>query len=408
MLSATLKDVDGVYESDPAQRNTHPRRFAALDYEDALRVAGKLIQPKAVDALRSQGTSCEVAALALPYHTLVHAGSTQRAPSLPPNRLDVVILGLGTVGFGAYQRLCANPHQFRVVGILVQDGARHEAAGVPAGLLSTGAEPLKTLKPALVIDALPGLEASHALLKHYLAHGVDGVSANKAVIAEFGRALTEIAEQSGAMLRFSAAVGGGAPMLEAVGGARKRGNLRSLAAVLNGTCNFLLDACAAGASLNSVIAEAQRLGFAETDPTEDTCGRDAARKIAILARRAFGVDATVAKVQALDESVAERARAAVASGRRLRQLSRATLNGAKATLSVAFEPVGPESPFYSLSGEWSALSLALEDGATRHVRGRGAGRWPTTEASIAHVFEIARLRLGHECEHLSGSRPAST
>lgn len=402
-----LKDVDGVYESDPAQRNAHPRRFAALDYEDALRVAGKLIQPKAVDTLRSQGTSCEVAALALPYHTLVHAGSTQRAPSSPPNRLDVVILGLGTVGFGVYQRLCANPDQFRVVGILVRDRAKHGAAGVPPALLSTGADSLKTLKPAVVIDALPGLEASHALLKHYLAHGVDGVSANKAVIAEFGRALTEIAEQSGATLRFSAAVGGSAPMLEAVGGARKRGNLRSLAAVLNGTCNFLLDACAAGASLNSAIAEAQQLGFAEVDPTEDTCGRDAARKIAILARRAFGIEATATKVQVLDESVAELARAAAASGHRLRQLSRATRNGAEATLSVAFESVGPESPFYSLSGEWNALSLALEDGATRHVRGRGAGRWPTTEAVIADVFEIARLRLGHEREQISGTRAAS-
>ena len=402
-----LKDVDGVYESDPAQRNAHPRRFAALDYEDALRVAGKLIQPKAVDYLHSRRTSCEFAALALPYHTLVHAGSTQRATKSPPNKLDVVILGLGTVGFGVYQRLCANPNQFRVVGVLVRDPARHEAAGVPPALLHTRADSLRTLKPAVIIDALPGLEASHALLKHYLAHGVDGVSANKAVIAEFGRALTEIAEQSGATLRFSAAIGGSAPMLEAIGDARKRGNLRSLVAVLNGTCNFLLDACARGDSLNSAIGEAQQLGFAEADPTEDTCGRDAARKAAILARRAFGVEATVAKVQALDESVAELARAAVASGQRLRQLSRATLNGAEATLSVAFESVGPESPHYSLSGEWNALSLALEDGATRHVRGRGAGRWPTTEAVIADVFDIARLRLGHEREHLSGSRLAN-
>jgi homoserine dehydrogenase len=402
-----LKDVDGVYESDPAQRNVHPRRFAALDYEDALRVAGKLIQPKAVDYLRSHGISCEVAALALPHHTLVHAGSTQRATTSARNRLDVVILGLGTVGFGAYQRLCANPDQFRVVGVLVRDLARHETAGVPAALLYTRADSLLKFAPALVIDALPGLDQSHALLKRYLTHGVDVVSANKAVIAEFGGALTAIAEQSGATLRFSAAVGGSAPMLEAVGDARERGNLRSLAAVLNGTCNFLLDACAAGASLNSAIGEAQQLGFAEADPTEDTCGRDAARKIAILARRAFGVEATVAKVQALNESVAELARAAVASGHRLRQLSRATLNGAGATLSVSFESVGPESPFYSLSGEWNALSLALEDGATRDVRGRGAGRWPTTEAVIADVFEIARLRLGHEREHLSGSRLAS-
>jgi homoserine dehydrogenase len=76
-------------------------------------------------------------------------------------------------------------------------------------------------------------------------------------------------------------------------------------------------------------------------------------------------------------------------------------------LPVAFESVGPESPSQSLSGEWNALALALEDGATRHVRGRGAGRWPTTEAVIADVFEIARLRLGREREQISGTRLAS-
>src|ERR1700722_4608644 len=111
-----LKDVDGVYESDPAQQNTHPRRFEALGYEDALRAAGKLIQPKAVEHFRSHGTSCEVAALALPYHTLVHSGATRRADAMPPKRIDVVILGLGTVGFGVYQRLCAHADQFRVIG----------------------------------------------------------------------------------------------------------------------------------------------------------------------------------------------------------------------------------------------------------------------------------------------------
>jgi homoserine dehydrogenase len=388
-----LKDVDGVYESDPAQQNAHPRRFAALGYEDALRVAGKLIQSKAVEHFRSHGTSCEVAALALPYHTLVHPGATRRADSLPPKRIDVVILGLGTVGFGVYQRLCANSDRFRVIGFLVRERARHEAAGVPTDLLYTCPETLATLKPALVIDALPGLEPSHALIKHYLSQGIDIVSANKAVIAQFGTAFAEIAERTGATLRYSAAVGGSAPMLEAVDHALERSNMKSLVAVLNGTCNFLIDACAAGDSLASAIGEAQRLGFAEADPTEDTCGRDAARKMAILARHAFEVEATLTEVQTFDESMADAARSAALSGQRLRQLARATMMGdRKVVLSVSFELVGPESPFYSLSGEWNALSVALGNGETHLARGRGAGRWPTTEAVIADVLEIARLR----------------
>jgi homoserine dehydrogenase len=391
-----LKDVDGVYESDPAQRNAHPRRFEALGYEDALRVAGKLIQPKAVEHFRAHGTCCEVAALALPYHTLVHPGATRRANSLSPKRTDVVILGLGTVGFGVYQRLCANPHQFRVIGVLVRERARHEAAGVPSDLVHTRAEGLTRLKPALVIDALTGLEPSHALIKHYLSQGIDVVSANKAVIAQFGGALAETARESGAILRYSAAVGGSAPMLELVEHARGRAQIQSLEAVLNGTCNFLIDACASGGSLPSAIREAQQLGFAEADPTDDLAGRDAARKIAILARHAFAVEASVIKTEALDESVAEAARAAAASGQRLRQLTRATMIDGQLVLSVSFEPVSPDSPLYSLKGEWNALSLTLKDGETLEVRGRGAGRWPTTEAVIADLYEIDRCRRDFE------------
>ena len=405
-----LKDVDGVYESDPAQPNAHPRRFEALGYEDALRVAGKLIQSKAVEHFRSHGTCCEVAALALRYHTLVHPGATRRADAVPPKRIDVVILGLGTVGFGVYQRLCANPDQFRVIGILVRERAWQQAAGVPSEILYTDPKALGQLKPALVIDALPGLQPSHALIASTLAEGADVVSANKAVIAEFGTSFAKIAERTEATLRYSAAVGGSAPMLEAVDHALKRGNLKSLVAVLNGTCNFLIDACAAGASLPSAIREAQRLRFAEADPTEDTGGRDAARKMAILARHAFGVEAILMEVQAFDESVADVARSAAASDQRLRQLARAAvLSDGKVVVSVAFELVGPESPFYSLCGEWNALSIALANGEIHLVRGRGAGRWPTAEAVIGDVLEIARLRRPETNTHeqILGSRLAS-
>jgi homoserine dehydrogenase len=392
------KNRDGVYESDPAQEKIHPRRFTEIDYEDALRVAGKLIQPKAVEHLRSRGTSCEVAALALPYHTLVHAGPSHRAAPSRSTRLDVVILGLGTVGFGVYQRLCANPKQFRVIGVLVRERARYEVAGVPPEILYTHPEALSKLKPALVIDALPGIEPSHALLKRYLSKGVDVISANKAVITEFGRALVEAAEKSGAALRYSAAVGGSAPMLEAIEHAGERGNIRSLVAVLNGTCNFLLDACASGDSLASAIGEAQRRGFAEADPKEDLSGRDAARKVAILARHAFGVEATVTEIQAFDESVADAARAAIASGHRLRQLARATASEEGVAVSVSFELVDPASPFNGLCGEWNALIIVLANSEIRHVCGRGAGRWPTTEAIAADALEIRRLRISYESQ----------
>ena len=389
-----LKDVDGVYESDPADPQAHPRRYAQLNYLDALRVAGRLIQPKAVSHLAEHhALNCEVAALARPYSTWVHgAGTAHAAPKSNRTPLDVVILGCGTVGFGVYQRFCANPDLFRVIGILVRERSRHVAAGVPSTLLHTQSETISTLAPALVIDALPGAERSHTLVKRYLGDGVDVVSANKALIAQFGPVLVEIGRKSGATLRYSAAVGGSGPMLEAVDRARQHGGIKSLVAVLNGTCNFLLDACACGESLDAAIRETQRLGFAEEDPTVDISGQDAARKIGgILAHHAFGVEPSAIEIQAFDESVAGTSLAAVAQGRRLRQLARATVRDGVLALSVSFELVNLGSPFYSLSGEWNALTLTLEDGKAQTVSGRGAGRWPTTEAVIADVFEIDQV-----------------
>jgi homoserine dehydrogenase len=394
-----LKDVDGVYEFDPADPEAHPRRFAELHYQDALQVAGKLIQPKAVSYLAKHYANCEVAALALPYATLVHDAQTAHAhPSSAPDRapIDVVILGCGTVGFGVYRRLCANPDLFRVIGVLVRERSRHEAAGVPSALLHTDSDTLAKMKPTLVIDVLSGSERSHALVKRYLSEGVDVISANKVVIAQFGCAFAEIAHKSGATLHYSAAVGGAGPMLEAVDRARQGGDIRSLVGVLNGTCNFLLDACAAGDSLATAIFEAQRHGFAEADPTADLSGQDAAHKIEILARHAFGMEASATEIQALDESVAEAARAAVGAGQRLRQLARATMRDGEVSLSVSFEPVSPMSPLYSLAGEWNALTLTYADGEVKYMSGRGAGRWPTTEAVIADVFEIGRFRRQSE------------
>lgn len=400
------KDVDGVYESDPANESAHPKRFTQLSYGDALRVAGKLIQPKAVTYLDRHQAHCEVAALALPYETSVHGGRTERASfvitSLP--LLDVVILGLGTVGFGVYQRLTSHSARFRVIGILILDPAKHIAAGVPASLLYTSTAAMEALRPQLVIDTLPGIEPSHTVIRQYLSLGVDVVSANKAVIAEFGVPLQHVAQTAGARFVYSAAVGGSAPMLETVDPLRLKGEIESIEAVLNGTCNFLLDACASGTTLADAVSQAQRLGFSEADPTDDLSGRDAARKLAILARHAFGAGVSKVSIQALDDSVGQLARESFTSGRRLRQVARISQIQGGLSGSVAFETVDADSPFYSLTLEWNALSIKLANGKSIAVTGRGAGRWPTTEAVMVDVSDILRARTAaSRDQHTSGT-----
>ena len=393
-----LKDVDGVYECDPAEPRAHPRRLAQLSYACAVEVASQLIQPKAVAHLKQHSATCEVATLASSAHSLISSEPRQVAEPAPlagdaPDRSvaqrqrAVVLLGLGTVGSGVYQRLIANGDRFRLLGILVRDRAKHHVPGIPLELLHSRLDTLRCLKPDLVIDALPGLSPSFELLQYYLSEAIDVVTANKAVIAEDGVELARLARDSGAELRYSAAIGGSAPMLEHC--RQHAGNIQSIAAVLNGTCNFVLDACARGAPLTEGIAEAQRLGFAEGCPTEDLSGRDAARKLQVLARAAFGVEIPLV-LRGLDESVATRARSAAAARECLRQVARAERQNGRMIASVTFERVTAASPFFDLSGEWNALSLTLTDGAIITVRGRGAGRWPTTEAVFADVFDVFR------------------
>ena len=167
--------------------------------------------------------------------------------------------------------------------------------------------------------------------------------------------------------------------------------IQTMSAVLNGTVNFVLDACSRGATLQEAIAEAKQLGFAESDPTEDLSGRDAARKLQILARAAFGIELPLV-FHGLDESVADSARAVPVLGERLRQIARAERQNGRIVASVTFERVTAGSPFFDLAGEWNALSLTLGSGQTLTVRGRGAGRWPTAESVLADVFNLLRSR----------------
>ena len=387
-----IKDVDGIYEADPALiRNQHPERFAALSHGDALRVACRLIQPKAVSYLQTHGRCADVAARAVPYESRVHAGPTHLACSSKVPPLRVLILGLGTVGFGVYQRLLANPTHFEVEAALVRNPAKYVALGVSTDILFSAEDQLWALQPNLVIDALPAVDLSSRLVAHFLSRGVDVVSANKWLIAAHGPALDDIAERAGAHLRYSAAVGGGTPMIEAIDNARSDGTITALAAVLNGTCNFILDRCAAGAPLVDALAEAQAAGFAEQDPTADLEGQDAERKLRILCRHAFDSEPQAITAVALDDCIARKAALAAERGMRLRPVARAIEREGRLEASIDFEEFKPEHPLGSLTREWNGLEISSRAGS-RFVKGRGAGRWPTTESIMADAFDVRRLR----------------
>jgi homoserine dehydrogenase len=306
----------------------------------------------------------------------------------------VLLLGLGTVGFGVYQRLLANPEHFQVVGILVRDRGKYERLGIPSGLLRSRIDQVLRLRADLVIDALPDPEVARPIAEHFLATGGGIVSAGKGLIAKFGLELTELAERCGGTLSYSAAVGGAAPMVEAVERCTRQGPIAALTGVLNGTCNFVLDRCAQGTTLQDALGDATRAGFAEAESHDDLSGQDAARKITILSRVAFGAEARLVEIQTLDDSIAEHAHQVAAYGLRLRQIVRAAPCADEVHATVRFEAMPAESPLGRLRDEWNALQIFTQLGGLHTVTGRGAGRWPTAEAVMGDVLEARRALLG--------------
>ncbi len=313
-------------------------------------------------------------------------------PVDPPRRpLRVALLGCGTVGGGVLARLLASPELFRVTGVAVRSLDRIRVPAVPRGLLTNDPASLVEGEADVVVELLGGREPARSLIARALDRGSHVVTANKALLAEEEKTLAELAARRGVCLRYSAAVGGALPALETVRRAAASGRVRGVAGVLNGTCNFVLDRCAAGASFADAVSLARVAGYAEADPTLDLDGSDAAQKLALLIREAFGEavpwrDIPRRGIADLDAgTLAE----AVRKGRKVRLVASCERSEEGLRASVQPFDLSPDHPFAEIAGAENALLVELEGGDRVRIAARGAGRWPTTEAVLADLHDLA-------------------
>ncbi|MFN3943676.1 MAG: hypothetical protein ACK4K7_01945 [Allosphingosinicella sp.] len=301
-----------------------------------------------------------------------------RPGAVPP--LRIALAGYGVVGQALRRRLAARP-EFEIAAILVRDPARERA--VPPPVTPTrDADALLSVRADLLIDVLSCARTGAALSEAALGAGLDVVSASKRVIAANHRRLSSAARARGGRLLYSAAVGGGAPVLETVAAARRQGPVREVRGILNGTVNFILDLLSAGRSFDAALAEAQAAGFAEEDPHEDLSGADAAAKLRLIAVEAFGVDPDEAEI-AVEPLDPERVARIASDERRWVQLARIGREGGRISGSVRLVPAGPEAP--ALPGEFNWARAELADGAALSCEGRGAGGDPTACAILADL-----------------------
>jgi homoserine dehydrogenase len=315
------------------------------------------------------------------------AGPTVPAP------LRVALLGCGTVGGGVLARLLASPGLFEVTGVAVRDLGRPRVPAPPRGLLTGDPAALVEREADVVVELLGGREPARSLIARALELGRHVVTANKALLAEEAESLEDLAARRGVSLRYSAAVGGALPALETVRRAAASGRVRGVAGVLNGTCNFILDRRAAGASFADAVSLARVAGYAEADPALDLDGSDAAQKLALLIREAFGASLPWAGIPRRgivdldDRALAEAAR----RGRKVRLVASCErAAGADGELRAGVQPfdLPPDHPFAETAGAENALLVELEGGERIRVAARGAGRWPTTEAVMADLQDL--------------------
>jgi homoserine dehydrogenase len=223
-----IKDVDGVYESDPAIAGSHARRFNRLSWRTALEIGGRIIQPRALQFAQSHGQSFEVACVGSSLSTLVDAGPDDIAtvPHETIRPVRVVLLGLGTVGLGVYAHLARRPDLFEIVRVVIRDLDKPrcialadpgEPREVPRSLLSTDVWDAVAQPAELVIETLGGVQPIGEVVHAALSKGRAVVTANKALIAStwWGR-LARFAVGSQSLLKFGAAVGGAVPVLETI------------------------------------------------------------------------------------------------------------------------------------------------------------------------------------------------
>ena len=314
----------------------------------------------------------------------------------------VAVVGLGTVGVGTVQILSEQRERIeRACGrrvVITAAASRTFRDGVREllGDCAFESDPVAAAQRDdvdAVVEAIGGAEgAALAVARAAIAAGKHVVTANKALLAVHGNELAAAAEARGVQIRWEAAAGGGVPMVKLLREAAGGDEVRRAVGILNGTCNYILSRMEdEGLPFAQILVDAQRLGYAEADPTLDVGGGDAGHKIALLAATAFGIrvpevtcsgiaDVTPADMQALREF-----------GYRVRLLAVAEKHeDASVTCAVAPYAVPAESALGRTCDVLNALVYECRYAGTLAVRGRGAGRGPTAAATVADICDLAR------------------
>lgn len=311
--------------------------------------------------------------------------------------LRVAVLGFGTVGQSVVRILTERPElasELSLVAIFNRNVAKKRAGWVaPAVTWTDDVTAVLALKPDVVVETVGGVDLPYAWVSAALKQGISVVTANKLLLAAHAPELLAVAAANGARLRFEAAVAGGVPIIDAVRTGLAGDTFTRVVGILNGTCNYILSRMTGGDSMSEALGEAQRLGFAEADPTSDLDGHDAAAKLAVLVGVAFKryvrtaeiPTGSIRRIDAIDFRYATRL------GGTIRQISMAELGADGAVRAFVGPALVPDSSNYARNaGAQNLVTLTGRFGANTTFSGQGAGGHPTAVAVVSDLIALAR------------------
>lgn len=315
--------------------------------------------------------------------------------------IGVGILGLGTVGQGVARILRDSSdlleqrvgRAVRVAAASVRDLQKpREFLPVGVSLTDDPMEVLTNPEVDIVFESMGGIEPAKSLILKALRLGKHVVTANKALLADHGTEIFEAARVAERAVCFEAAVAGGIPIIQAVHLGLAANRIQSISAILNGTCNFILTAMTRdGKAYADVLAEAQRLGYAEADPTMDVDGTDTAHKLSVLVQIAFGQTVGTERIsrRGIDRLEAADIRFAGEMGYVVKLLAKARCRPDGLELRVSPTLVAKGSQLAEISDSYNAVKVVGDAVGETLFAGRGAGMMPTASAMVSDLIGIA-------------------
>lgn len=330
--------------------------------------------------------------------------------------IHVGLLGIGTVGGGTFAVLRRNQEEITrragrgIVIRMVADkdlGRARKLVGDTAEITDDAYQIVRNPEIDIVIELIGGTKIAKELILAAIDNGKHVVTANKALLATHGNEIFLAAQKKGVMVAFEAAVAGGVPIIKALREGLTANRIEWIAGIINGTSNFILSEMRdKGSSFKDVLAEAQRLGYAESDPTFDVEGVDAAHKLTIMAAIAYGIPMQFDKAytEGISKLTKEDIRYAEELGYRIKLLGITRRTPAGIELRVHPTLIPSRRLIANVEGVMNAILVKGDAvGATLYY-GAGAGAEPTASAVVADLVDVTRMHTAdpeHRVPHLA-------